>query len=237
MSVLKKKGFWKWAAVGLVLIGLFITSRFLPFGEWAEQLSSSVKDKGAFGVVAFILAYVVGTIVFFPGSLLTIAAGVIFGLGWGIVVASISAVLGATCAFLIARYLARSAVEKRAKKNPKFQAIDEAIGEQGWKIVGLLRLSPVVPFNFANYFFGITRVDFWPYVLASWIGMLPGTILYVYLGAVGKATLGEGKSGHGPAQYIFLGVGMVATVAVTIYLTRLAKKKLKGKPAGEKLAG
>ncbi|MGI8966548.1 MAG: TVP38/TMEM64 family protein, partial [Limisphaerales bacterium] len=150
----------------------------------------------------------------------------------GTLIASFSATLGASFSFLIGRYLARDKVEKRAHKNEKLRAIDAAIGEQGWKIVGLLRLSPFIPFNFSNYFFGITKIRFWPYVLASWIGMLPGTLLYVYLGHIGKATFGGGHQ-RTTQEYVFLGVGLVATIALTIYLTRLAKKALKKQNGAE----
>lgn len=218
--------FWKWAGFSLLLIGLFIASRFLPFGKWIEGFSEWVKAQGALGVGIFVLGYVVGTVAFFPGSLMTLAAGAVFGLGWGMVVASLSATTGAAVAFLIARYLARDAVKKHAQKNEKFKAIDSAIGEQGWKIVSLLRLSPVVPFNLSNYFFGLTKIEFSPYVLATWIGMLPGAFLYVYLGHIGKATLSGGRE-RTAQEYLFLSVGLAATVAVTVYVARVANKALK----------
>ncbi|MEO6035618.1 MAG: TVP38/TMEM64 family protein [Verrucomicrobiota bacterium] len=217
---------WKLIALGAVVAGLLVASRFLPLGEWTESFSSWVKGQGALGILIFMAVYILGTVLFLPGSLMTLAAGVIFGLGWGIVVALTSATIGASLSFLIGRYVARDAISKRVEKSEKFKAVDAAIGEQGWKIVGLLRLSPVIPFNFANYFFGITRVRFWPYVFASFFGMAPGTSLYVYLGYAGKATLGGAKGKHGPAQYILLGVGLAATIAVTIYVTRLARRKL-----------
>ncbi|MEO7300081.1 MAG: TVP38/TMEM64 family protein [Verrucomicrobiota bacterium] len=223
---MKNKSFWKWVVAGLLLIGLFVASRFLPFGEWITAFTGWVKDHGAFGIAVFVVGYIVGTVAFFPGSLMTLATGAVFGLFWGTVVASFSATTGAALSFLIARYLARGAIEKRAKNNEKFTAIDSAIGEQGWKIVGLLRLSPLIPFNLSNYFFGLTKIKFWPYVLASWIGMLPGTFLYVYLGHVGKSTLGGGHE-RSTQEYILLGVGLAATIAVSIYVGRLAKNALK----------
>lgn len=216
---------WKWVALGLVVAGLFIASRFLPFGEWIQAFTDWVKEKGSLGAVLFAGGYVLGTLAFFPGSLLTIAAGVAFG-WWGMPLALGSATLGASLAFLVARYLARGAIEKRAKKHEKFNAIDAAVGGNGWKIVGLLRLSPLVPFNVANYFFGLTQVNFWQYVLASLVGMAPGTILYVYLGHVGKMTL-AGKGEVTTPQWVLLGVGLLATAAVTVYLSKLAKTALK----------
>ncbi|MGH8251056.1 MAG: TVP38/TMEM64 family protein [Steroidobacteraceae bacterium] len=226
-SARKSNAVWKWAALGVGVVGLFFASRLLPFGEWIEQFTGWIEQKGALGVALFVGGYVLGVLLFFPGLLLTLAAGVAFGL-WGIPVALGSATVGAALAFLVARYLARGAIEKRAKKYERFAAIDEAVGENGWKIVGLLRLSPLVPFNLANYFFGLTQVEFWPYVLASFTGMAPGSILYVYLGHVGKATLaGGGDKQYATQEWVLLGIGLIATAAVTVYLTILAKKALK----------
>lgn len=112
-----------------------------------------------------------------------------------------------------------------AQSNRHFAAIDQAIAEGGWKIVALLRLSPAIPFNLQNYLYGLTPVAFWPYVLASWIAMLPGTFMYVYLGHLaGSAIAGDRQ--RSPLQWALLVVGLLATVAVTVYVTRLAKRKL-----------
>jgi uncharacterized membrane protein YdjX (TVP38/TMEM64 family) len=130
---------------------------------------------------------------------------------------------------LIARYLARDQIEQKIAGNPRFKRIDRAIGERGAKLVFLLRLSPLIPFNLSNYFYGLTSVRFWPYVLASWIGMIPGTLLYVYLGAAGKAGFNS-ATGHpyarSPLEYAFFGIGLSATVAVTIWVTRMARREL-----------
>lgn len=221
---------WKWLLIGAVVIGVFVASRLLPFAEWIEQFTGWIESQGALGVALFAGGYVLGTVLFFPGSLLTLAAGVAFGL-WGIPVALGSATTGAALAFLVARYFARGAIEQRAQQYEKFAAIDAAVGENGWKIVALLRLSPLVPFNLANYFFGLTRVGFWPYVAASFVGMAPGTSLYVYLGHVGKVTLGGGSQGTTLQQWLLLGIGLAATAAVTVYLTLLARKALKSNVA------
>ena len=127
------------------------------------------------------------TVLFLPCSVLTVGAGFAFGIAWGTLVVSIGSTTGASLAFLISRYVARDRIVAIAEKNAKFKAIDRAIGRQGWKMVGLLRLSPAIPFNLSNYVYGLTAVRFWPYVLASWIGMFPVTLLYVYLGAFGQA--------------------------------------------------
>jgi hypothetical protein len=134
---------------------------------------------------------------------------------------------GASLAFLVARYFLRHNIEELTKRNPRFRAIDEAIGKNGWKIIGLLRLSPLVPFNVSNYFFGITSVSFPAYVLVSAIGMIPGVLLYAYLGAIGQAGVSGGTSQHNIWQYVLLAVGLLATIAVAILVSRIARAALK----------
>ncbi len=112
--------------------------------------------------------------------------------------------------------------------------MDKAVGEQGGRLIGLLRLSPVIPFNLSNYFYGLTNVGFWPYVLASWLGMLPGGCLYVYLGAVGKAGLDGHKQPHSTAEYVFFGLGLLATVIVMIVITRVARRALRNAEVPER---
>lgn len=151
----------------------------------------------------------------------------------GSVIVSVASTLGATVAFLVGRHLARGWISSKIEGNAKFKAIDEAIGREGWRIVGLTRLSPIFPFNLLNYAFGVTRVPLGQYVLASWVGMLPGTIMYVYLGSLAGslATLGSGGGSQErtPAQWALYAVGLLATVAVTVYVTRIARRALNQK--------
>jgi uncharacterized membrane protein YdjX (TVP38/TMEM64 family) len=166
-----------------------------------------------------------------PGLILTLGAGFGFGLWKGFLAVSGGATLGAALAFLVARFVARDRIEAMAKGNDKFRKIDTAVGKQGAKLIFLLRLSPVIPFNLSNYLYGLTSVKFWPYVLASWIGMMPGTLLYVYLGTVGKVGLEASKGdGHRSSiEYVFLGIGLIATIVVTVIVTRVAKRALEEK--------
>jgi uncharacterized membrane protein YdjX (TVP38/TMEM64 family) len=220
---------WKWIGLAIVIIALLIAVRVLPVTDWLTRFNYWVAHLGVLGVLLFILVYIVATVLFFPASILTIGAGFIFGVPLGTVIVSIAATVGAALAFLIARYLARDQIEHKVANNPRFKRIDRAIGERGAKLVFLLRLSPLVPFNLSNYFYGLTSVKFWPYVLASWIGMLPGTLLYVYLGAAGKASLGGAAgqtSGRSAWEYVLFGVGLIATVIVTIWVTRIARREL-----------
>lgn len=214
-----------------IVIALFLGMKFLPVREWLTNFNDWVGQMGAVGIFVFVVVYAVATILLAPGSILTIGAGFAFGLWKGFVAVSAGATLGATLAFLVARFIARAKIEAMAKENDKFRKIDSAIGKQGAKLIFLLRLSPVIPFNLSNYFYGLTAVKFWPYVLASWIGMMPGTFLYVYIGTAGKAAVAVAAGGeaikHGWQYWTFLGVGFAATVAVTIWVTKIARDALR----------
>ncbi len=188
-----------------------------------------VASLGNVGPIGFILIYNLATVLLIPGSILTLGSGVLFGLGWGTVYVIIAATLGATIAFWIGRNLARDWVMGKISGYPKFNAIDRAVAKQGFKIVLLTRLSPLFPFNLLNYAFGITQVSLKDYVMGS-IGMLPGTILYVYIGSlIGNIALIGTKVANPEAetlQWIAKIIGFVITIAVTIYITRVAKKAL-----------
>jgi len=222
-SSLRRKLPWGWIGAGLAAAALLAAWRLLPIEQWMESLQEWVTGRGVAGGVLYGAVYVLGALLFVPGSILTLGAGYVFGLVYGTVLVSLASVTAAALAFLIARHLARERVEKAARGNEKFRAIDGAIEKNGWKVVGLLRLSPIVPFSLSNYFYGLTAIGFVPYVLASWVGMLPGTFLYVYLGSVG-GNLGEKKSA---GEWALLGGGLVATIVVTVLLTLVAKKELK----------
>jgi uncharacterized membrane protein YdjX (TVP38/TMEM64 family) len=211
-----------------MVVGLGLLRVYLPVGEWLEQFNVWVVGLGPKGMVVYVGVYVIATVLFLPGSVLSIGAGFLFGVVRGTIVVSAGSTIGASFAFLISRYVARRWVTERAESNPRFEAIDRAIGVQGWKLVGLLRLSPAIPFNLSNYLYGLTSVRFLPYVIASWLGMLPGTVMYVYLGTAGKHGLdaAAGATARSWQQNALLSVGLVATVAVTILITRSAKNAL-----------
>jgi len=221
------KNYWKWIVLFLIVAALIVASVLLPVKDWIRSFINWVQQLGPLGVVVFIVAYALATVLFLPGWIFTVGAGLIYGIVGGTLVALTGAVIGATLAFIVARYFVRKNIEDYAKKNPRFQAIDEAIGKNGWKIIGLLRLSPLIPFNLSNYFYGITAVSLKAYIAISAVGMIPGTLLYAYLGAIGKAGIAGEKTQHSSAQYILLGVGLVATIAVTVLVSRIAKNALK----------
>lgn len=214
--------------IAVVIIGLIIAAIQFDIGGLLKEVLDWIKNLGSWGAIAFILLYIGATVLFVPGSLLTLGAGFIFGVVLGSIYVSIGATIGATAAFLIGRYFARDWVAKQIESRPKFRAIDSAVAKEGWKIVALLRLSPLFPFNLLNYGLGITKVSLRDYFFASWIGMLPGTVMYIYIGSIAEnvATLGTKNEQASSIQWIIRIVGFIATVAVTLYVTKIAQKAL-----------
>lgn len=208
-------------ALGLAL-AFPVRDRLSAFVAWIDGL-------GAWGPVLLALAYVPACVLFVPGSLLTLGGGWAFGLPAAFAAVSLGSTTGACAAFLLGRTLARGAIEGRVAADRRFRAIDRAVGREGFKIVLLTRLSPVFPFNLLNYAYGLTSVSFRDYLLASWLGMLPGTLLFVYLGSAAKslAELAAGGEGRSPAEWAFFWGGLAATVVATAFVTRVARKALK----------
>jgi uncharacterized membrane protein YdjX (TVP38/TMEM64 family) len=212
---------------GLTAVTAFLVA--LKFVNWqgpVQQALRWIDDLGSWGPLTFILIYTLACVLFIPGLLLTLGAGVLFGVVRGTIIVSISSTLGATAAFLVARYAARDWVARKIEPSPGFKAVDEAVAAEGWKIVGLLRLSPAFPFSLLNYALGLTRVSFRDYFFASWLGMLPGTLMYVYLGSVigdlGK--LEPNNRSRSPLEWVLYALGLAATVLVTTYVARLARR-------------
>lgn len=215
---------WKWLLYLVVAIALIGAAKYFHVQDLLKQVLGWVGGLGPWGAVLFITIYVVATVLFIPGSVLTLGAGAVFGVGWGSIYVSIASTLGATCAFLVGRYLARDAIGRKIAGNARFAAIDKAVANEGWKIVGLTRLSPIFPFTLLNYAFGLTQVSLRDFVLASWIGMMPGTVMYVYLGSLAQAASSERTRSTG--EWALYGVGLLATVIVTVFVTRIAKQAL-----------
>ncbi len=195
---------------------------------WLKNALQWVDGLGSVGALAFILLYIIASVAFLPGSILTLGAGVVFGVVMGSFYVFIGATIGAIAAFLVGRYLVRGWVVKKIAGNQKFRAIDEAVAREGLKIVLLTRLSPIFPFNLLNYAYGVTGVSLKDYVFGS-IGMIPGTIMYVYIGSLAGsiATIGtESQPGNPGVQWAIRIIGFIATVTVTIYITKIARKAL-----------
>jgi pyruvate/2-oxoglutarate dehydrogenase complex dihydrolipoamide dehydrogenase (E3) component/uncharacterized membrane protein YdjX (TVP38/TMEM64 family) len=215
---------WKWALYAIAGVALVLALKYLHVQDWLKAALDWIGKLGPWGPVIFVCLYVLAAVLFVPGSVLTLGAGAVFGVALGTVCVSISATLGATAAFLVGRYLARDAIARKIEKNETFATIDRAVADEGWKIVLLTRLSPVFPFTLLNYAFGLTRVKLSHYVLASWVGMIPGTVMYVYLGSL--VNVGAGHRQRTTGEWVLYGVGLLATVIVTVFVTRLARKAL-----------
>jgi uncharacterized membrane protein YdjX (TVP38/TMEM64 family) len=231
MSRPKKSTLGRLVALLVIIVALFLAMKSLPVQQWLKSFNDWVGQMGTVGIFIFIAVYVAATVLLAPGAILTIGAGFTFGLWKGFLAVSAGATLGAALAFLVARFIAREKIKAVAQRNERFRKIDSEIGKKGAKLIFLLRLSPVIPFNLSNYFYGLTGVKFWPYVLASWIGMMPGTLLYVYIGTIGKAAAaaaaGAGSLKHGWQYWTFMSIGLAATIIVTIWVTKIARDALR----------
>jgi pyruvate/2-oxoglutarate dehydrogenase complex dihydrolipoamide dehydrogenase (E3) component/uncharacterized membrane protein YdjX (TVP38/TMEM64 family) len=214
--------------VALLVIGVITAAFLLPARQWFMHLENYVQSLGPFGPLVVIVAYIICTVFFIPGSAITVGSGTLFGLMTGFLVVVVGANLGALCSFLLARTFLREKVARWADGNPKFRSLDQAIGKQGFKMVLLTRLSPVFPFVLLNYFLGLTAVRTHAYVLANLIGMLPATFLFVYIGAAARdAIAGRMDTAADFYQQILKYVGLLATVAVVVVVTRIARKALR----------
>jgi len=210
-----------WIGAGALLLAIGIGWYLLPVGDWFSALRGRIVDLGWLGVAMFAAAYVGAALLLAPGALLTIAAGFTYGF-WGLPIALAAATAGASIAFLVARHLARDHVRRWIETRRNIAAIDRAISAEGWKIVLLLRLSPLVPFSLQNYLLGVTAVPFRSYVAATLIGIAPATSVFVAVGALGEAALDSG-----PEKGALLGGGLIATIAAIVLVTRKARTLLR----------
>ena len=219
----------KWIAAGIAVAALIAAWHFLPLRTWLDTIETWVDRLGIFGPILYGLIYLAAEILMVPGAILMIGAGYLFGIVGGMLVVWPAATLSAAISFVVARHFARERVEKLARRHRKFAAIDGAVAEGGWKVVAMLRFSPIVPFALSNYLYGLSKIRFAPYIAATALGMLPGTFVYVYLGAAGQG-LGHGES-FSPLHWALLGIGILATAAASVYLTRVARKRLQRRKA------
>ncbi len=210
-------------ATTIVLLGVS-----MPIDAWMGAVREWVDSLGFWAPLGYAVLYGCAATLFFPGSALSVAAGAVFGLWKGTLVVWAGANLATVVSFVIARHLARSRVEAMARTKPRFAEVDRALGNEGWKIVALMRLSPLFPFSLQNYLFGVTAIRFWPYAVASGVFMIPGTFLYVYLGyAGGRAAAVTG--GHSETDMVKLGgqvLGLLATILVTVLVARIAARAI-----------
>lgn len=224
----KTKKLLKFAGIAAVAALLVVGLTKLNLQEYLVNALQWINSLGPLAAAVFMGIYIVATVLFFPASILTLGAGLLFGVLMGSIYVFIGATIGASAAFLVGRYVARGWVEKQIQGNQRFQAIDEAVAREGLKIVLLTRLSPVFPFNLLNYAYGLTKVSLKDYVIGT-LGILPGTIMYVYVGSLVQdlAALGSQEvETPSTIQWVIRIVGFLATVGITVYITRIAKQAL-----------
>ena len=182
-----------WSSVAVILATVTVLARLFPLERALDWIEGMVGGLGVAAPFVFAGAYAIAVVLLVPGSAVTLAAGAVFGPVWGLVAASLGSTMGASAAFLVARLAGRDRFAQMIERHPRFRAVDSAISDGGWKVVAMLRLTPVVPFSISNYLFGLTAIRFAPYVLASWLFMLPGGFMYVYFGHVGKEGLAAAR--------------------------------------------
>jgi pyruvate/2-oxoglutarate dehydrogenase complex dihydrolipoamide dehydrogenase (E3) component/uncharacterized membrane protein YdjX (TVP38/TMEM64 family) len=212
----------------LAVATVVLAVRMLPVDRYLLDFVAWIRGAGSVGILTFIVTYVAACVLFLPASILTLGAGFAYGLSTGVPAVWVAASLGATVSFLIGRTVARHWVARRIAGNARFAAIDRAVARQGLKIVLLTRLSPAFPFSLLNYAYGLTQVTTRDYVVGSVAGMLPGTVMYVYLGSLitSLTELAAGRPSGGVAQQVFYFAGLTATVAATLVVTRVARRAL-----------
>lgn len=212
----------------LAIVILLVAAFTLPVRDWLAQLLEWISTHRQVAWLVFIGTYILACVLLVPGLILTIAAGALFGVVQGIALVSLASVAGATAAFFIGRTLARDWARSKVQALPRFAALDKALQQKGFLIVLLTRLSPLFPFNLLNYAYGLTGVKARDYIIASWIGMFPATALYVYLGsaAASLTQIASGDVSAGKGGRVLFFVGLAATLAVAVYVTRVARRAL-----------
>jgi len=224
-------------AVVAVLLAVLVTAAVvgLPLASWIAGAAAWAQLHREAAAALFVVVYVIAAVVLVPCAILTLAAGFLFGLPLGVALTSVGSVLGAAAAFVVGRFGARDWVAQRIGSRPRFHALVAATHTDGFMLVLLARLSPVIPYILLNYAFSVTRVRFRDYMLATWIGMLPAIVLYVYTGSLAKS-LTTLTSGGGPPSWAaqsFLAIGFAATAALTVLITRRATRILRERLAPE----
>lgn len=223
----------------VVLLGS--VAYFFPLADWTIRFVSWVRSLGTTGAFVYAFAYIIGTVLLVPGTPLGMGGGFLYGPVVGVLLVSPASVLAATISFILARFFVRDEVSARLARYPKFRSVDRAIEKHGFKVILLLRLEPVfMPFAVLNYALGLTRVHLRDYVLGSWLGMLPGTITYVYAGSLlgNVADLWSGKlpESSSVGNYLFW-TGLTVRVLLVVVLTRITRQALKDQPEENAMQG
>lgn len=220
-----RRRFPQWILPAIIVIGFILAYTLLPLKDWLGDAGDAVRALGGLGIVLYAAAYTVGTLFFFPAALLSLCAGFAWGALDGFAVAVPSAALASVTAFTISRYLFRGKFRAWLMSRPKAAAIYESVNKRGPVLVFLLRFSPVAPFPIINYALGLSRIPLWQFALATFLGMMPITFLYTYTASVARL-LGT-EVGMSTEQKVFIAIGLVITVAVTIWVTRAARRAMR----------
>ncbi len=219
----------------VILILLFLAALLLPVRQYLLTVLQWLQSLGPVGAVVLIILYVAACLLFLPVWMITVSAGFLYGLGWGTTIMFAGALAGAAAAFMTGRTLARAWIAQKIRGNTTFTKIDHAIERQGFRLVFFMRLSPVFPFSLMNYALGITKVPFWPYIWGTALGMLPGSVMYVYFGTAARSltAIAAGQaSRHGAGREMIFWMGLTATMVAVFVITRIAQKSLKDEKGG-----
>ncbi len=214
-------------AVGAVIV-LASAAYFFPLVPALEQVSAWLGGLGVIGAALFAVLIAVSSLCLLPASPFIIAASAVFGFSLGLLTSAVGIILGAASGYFLSRLFLRKDVADQLKGRPSFKAIDQAIAEEGWKIVLLLRLCPI-PFGLANYLYGLTAIPFLPYLITTFLGAVPGLLLFSHLGSAGKAglqALASGNFNKGGGEIALLGLSLAATIVLVILLPRIARRAL-----------
>lgn len=216
------KRYWRWIAGLALLVALVLAGGHMPLIRWLESVADPLRRMGWLGVALYALVYVVASMLCIPTAPLTLAGGYIFGTVMGTVAVHGGGTIAAAAGFIVGRHLGRRRAAEWLRQSKRFHYLDDAIAHEGWKIIGLLRLQ-AIPFGASNYLYGMTKIDFWHYLLATFVAMLPGHIIYTHIGFVGGRHL-SGRGAIGPLELIAPLLGVVSMITVTVVLTRIVKK-------------
>lgn len=216
----------EWIALGLVLIGVAFALRSLPVRASLEKATLWIESLGWWAPVAFLVLYVICTLLLVPRTVLTVGAGFLFGPIGGLILALGAINLGANLAFALGRHFARGAVERRIRDHRRLRSLEHAVARGGWRFVALTRLTPIFPYSVLNYAFGLTRVRWVSFAAGSFAGMFPGTLLLVILGSLTDFAAERSGSHPGPWVNVLLAIVVAIALVATWIVSRLAKRVL-----------
>ncbi len=208
----------------LFVFTLLALSFFIPYGDILKSVIVECRALGIYGIVLFVVVYALLCIALAPGSIITMAVGAVYGFSIGYVVVTLGSLLAATLSFLIGKFLFHKAISHWLIKYPRIKLIQNAMSKKGLIIVFLMRLSPLFPFAISNYAMSLTDISFKNYFFISWIGMIPGTVLYVYLGVLSTSLIQTDVALQW--KTVLMIAGFCATGILSWYIAQIARTAL-----------